>query len=96
MSKTPTQHAWIFVAVTPTGIHWPGRGIGVDSQHFARIPGRWLSERRFQTTDGDVLLVPEADEDGTRDGPVVWLEPSENVQQEQDAADTLVDATTTT
>jgi len=91
MSQTPTQHAWIFVAVTPNGIHWPGRGIGVDSQHFSRIPGRWLNERQFQTTDGDVLLVPEADEDGARDGPVIWLDPPENAQQKQADVDTVVD-----
>ena len=68
------HHTWIYLAVTPNGLHWPGRNDCVDSLKFAKVPGRWLSDTEFETTDGEVLLVPPSGADGSREGPIEWRE----------------------
>jgi hypothetical protein len=70
-----SHHTWIYLSVAPDGMHWPSRGNRVDSVSFARIPGRWIGDNEFETTDGDVMIIPPAGPDGWREGPVLWRTP---------------------
>lgn len=68
------QHTWIYVSVTPDGLQWPTREDSINSSNFARIPGRWISDTEFETTDGEVMLIPPTGADDWRDGPINWRE----------------------
>lgn len=68
------HHTWIYLSVTPEGLNWPSREDCANSLNFARIPGRWLNDTEFETTEGNVMVVPPTSPDGWRYGAIDWRE----------------------
>jgi len=66
------KHAWLIFAVISEGMHWPSPEDSGEPLAFARLPGRWIGENEFETTDGDVLLIPPISPEGKRKGMIEW------------------------